>query len=155
MLLPVEFNFLNFSSHEMIIVLPHDKLGLPELMEKIYDPHHSAHFLEIIKKEKYSQDRVELTLPKFVLGGGASIDMKAPLSKMGFGRIFDQGKAEFDRITEKEKVYVSAVVHKAMIEVSLPSVLSDSYCYVGVLTVSDYFRSMRRVQKQQPPPEFP
>ncbi|VDO00405.1 unnamed protein product [Rodentolepis nana] len=38
--------------------------------------------------------------------------------RMGAASMFDQNKAKFERITTKERLYVSAMVHKAMIEVN-------------------------------------
>ena len=102
----------------MLILLPHSKHGLPELLEKIYDARKFAHFYEVFKRSNYSNDRVELSLPRFKLGSGESMDLKKTLSNMGLEAIFDPHRAEFARISEKEKVHISAVMHQAMIEVS-------------------------------------
>ncbi|VDM36826.1 unnamed protein product [Hydatigera taeniaeformis] len=102
----------------MLIVLPDAKDGLPKLLEKIYDPHHFSHFKELFDKSKYESNRVELHLPKFKLGGVESLDMEKPLSAMGLESVFDPRGADFSRITEKERLHISRILHQAVIEVN-------------------------------------
>uniref|UniRef100_A0A0R3WER3 SERPIN domain-containing protein n=1 Tax=Taenia asiatica TaxID=60517 RepID=A0A0R3WER3_TAEAS len=107
-----------FKFHEMLIVLPDAKDGLMELLEKIFDPNHILRFKELFDKSKYEPSRVELHLPKFKLGGVESLNMERPLSAMGLETVFNHNQADFSRITEKEKLHISSVVHQAVIEVN-------------------------------------
>ncbi|KAL5104175.1 Serpin B10 [Taenia crassiceps] len=107
-----------FKFHDMLIVLPNAKDGLPELLEKIADPRHFLHFKDLFNKSKYELTDVDLFLPKFKLGGVESLDLKKPLSAMGLETVFNHNLADFSHITKKEKLHISSVVHQAVIEVN-------------------------------------
>ncbi|VDN98516.1 unnamed protein product [Rodentolepis nana] len=108
-----------FKTCHMLIVLPNDKKGLPCLLKDLLNMHHPSHFNALFKSSNYQKSRYDLILPKFKLGAnGKCMDLKGPVSQMGAAHMFDQSKAKFERITTKERLYVSAMVHKAMIEVN-------------------------------------
>ncbi|VDO01307.1 unnamed protein product [Rodentolepis nana] len=108
-----------FKTCHMLIVLPNDNNGLPSLLKHLLDTHHRDHFDALFKSSNYNEDRYDLILPKFKLGAnGEGMDLKETVSGMGAASMFDQNKAKFERITTKERLYVSAMVHKAMIEVN-------------------------------------
>jgi serpin B len=58
---------------------------------------------------------VNLTLPRFQ--STAEIDLKDVLSGLGMADAFDPAKADFSGITGRRDVFLSAVVHKAFVEV--------------------------------------
>lgn len=62
-----------------------------------------------------SSQRVELSLPRWDFT--AAPDLKPALTAMGMGDAFDPDKADLSGITGKERLYLKAVVHKAMIKV--------------------------------------
>lgn len=99
-------------------MLPDANDGLLKLLEEILDRHQFLRFKELFDKSKYESGRVELHLPKFKLGGVESLDMKEPLSAMGVESVFSRNHADFSRITEKERLHISTVVHQAVIEAS-------------------------------------
>ncbi|VUZ44198.1 unnamed protein product [Hymenolepis diminuta] len=108
-----------FKTCHMLLVVPYDEHGLLNLLEYLLNVHHHRQFGALFNHSNYVEDRIDLILPKFKLGGGGeSMDLREPVSLMGAAPMFDQGKAQFQRITTKEKLYVSSMVHKAMIEVN-------------------------------------
>lgn len=104
----------------MLLVVPYDEHGLPNLLEHLLNMHHRSKFDALFNHSHYNKERIELALPKFKLGAdGESMDLREPVSLMGAAPMFDKHKAEFERITTKEKLHVSSMLHKAMIEVSM------------------------------------
>jgi serpin B len=61
------------------------------------------------------QPQVTLALPVF--GTETKTDLKALLSTLGMADAFDPNRADFSAITDAERLYVSAVVHQANIDV--------------------------------------
>lgn len=108
-----------FKTCYMLIVVPYDEHGLPSLLKHLFHTHHRSHFDALFKSSNYEESRYDLILPKFKLGAsGKGMDLKKPVSQMGAASMFDRNNAQFQRITTKERLYVSAMVHKAMIEVN-------------------------------------
>ena len=64
---------------------------------------------------KLSSHRVELSLPKFKMT--AESELKDPLSEMGMPVAFNRSKADFSGITGTRELAISAVVHKAFVEI--------------------------------------
>lgn len=105
-------------SHEMLLAVPYERAGLPSLLAHLLDEHHYKYFKEIFQASRYNEDRIDLLLPKFKLGAGTkSLDLTKPIAQMGLEPMFDPHKADFERISMTAKLYVTAMVHKAMIEV--------------------------------------
>ncbi|MDG3003662.1 serpin family protein [Paludisphaera mucosa] len=59
--------------------------------------------------------RVRLSLPRF--RSTAEFDLKEVLSRLGMPDAFDAARADFSGITGSRDVFISAVVHKAFVEV--------------------------------------
>ena len=64
---------------------------------------------------KLSSHRVEVSLPKFKLT--AECELKDALSELGMPVAFKPGAADFSGITGTRELAISAVVHKAFVEV--------------------------------------
>jgi len=94
----------------MIVLLPRKVDGLDTLQKKL-----SAGNLD---KWIYSMDhqRVEVTFPKFKFTSRFSLAEK--LAAMGMSDAFSAGKADFFGMTEAEKLFISAVIHKAFVAVN-------------------------------------
>ncbi|VDO02066.1 unnamed protein product [Rodentolepis nana] len=108
-----------FKTCHMLLVVPKDKKGLPRLLKHLLDIRHREHFEALFKSSNYNEVRYDLLLPKFKLGAnGKGMDLKEIVSGMGAASMFDPNEAKFERITTKERLCVSAMVHKAMIEVN-------------------------------------
>uniref|UniRef100_A0A5K3G0P4 SERPIN domain-containing protein n=1 Tax=Mesocestoides corti TaxID=53468 RepID=A0A5K3G0P4_MESCO len=101
----------------MLIVLPNERAGLPELLRMLGDHKHLEHFKALFDKKKYETGRFELRLPRFNLGG-CSIDLKRPLGEMGLESVFKDSEADFSRISDCASLCISKIVHQAKIEVN-------------------------------------
>ncbi len=64
---------------------------------------------------KLSSNRVNLTIPRFRLAG--QFDLRSTLSTLGMPSAFQVGAADFSGITGTRDFAISAVVHKAFVEV--------------------------------------
>ncbi|CAN8029803.1 hypothetical protein HPB47_014182 [Ixodes persulcatus] len=95
--------------YSMVIVLPNDRTGLPQLIEAL-----SVRTLLTLLK-KLSPHEVELRLPKFELE--TSYTLVDPLKKLGLISIFSH-EADLSGISGDRNLIVSDVVHKAMVGVS-------------------------------------
>jgi serpin B len=65
--------------------------------------------------KKMSSHRIDVSLPKFKLA--AECELKDALSALGMPVAFTLGKADFSGITGTRELVISAVVHKAFVEV--------------------------------------
>ncbi|MFW6164516.1 MAG: serpin family protein [Planctomycetota bacterium] len=94
----------------MVVVLPKAKDGLAKL-EKAFTADFVAGKLARLRRQE-----VALTLPKFKLESRFSLGKV--LAAMGMPLAFDQAKADFSGMTGRSDLYISAVVHKAVVEVN-------------------------------------
>ncbi|BHF83179.1 Belongs to the serpin [Sparganum proliferum] len=108
---------LPFERQEMIIVLPNSNDGLPALLQKLLEPSQGQLFRDIISRDAYHEVEVRLRLPKFRLTKGCSQDLKKTLSALGMPSAFDARKADFSAIAGRRDLFLSAMFHKAVIEV--------------------------------------
>ena len=93
----------------MTVLLPRKADGLPELEKKL-----TAKALdEWLGKSKTAD--VDLTLPRFKFT--SEFGLKEPLADLGMAEAFDPGKADFSGMTTAEKLFISAVLHKAFVAV--------------------------------------
>jgi serpin B len=93
----------------MVVVLPRATDGLGRLESS----------LSLAKLDGWlsslAQRRVEISLPRFKLT--AEAELKAALSALGMPAAFIGGQADFSGITGNRDLVISAVVHKAFVEV--------------------------------------
>lgn len=110
----------------MFIVLPEAKDGLPTLFQALFDTSKLERFSSLFDPVHYRSVQIELHLPKFRVCTSrcGSIDLKEPLSQMGLNEVFNPSCANFSRITDKENLYISKIVHQAVIEVNAPRFIS-------------------------------
>ena len=88
----------------MVILLPKKADGLADIEKNLTAAN--------IGKEAVS---VQVTLPKFKITSAFGVG--ETLKAMGMTDAFDSKKADFSGMTEKEKLFISAVIHKAFVAV--------------------------------------
>ncbi|XP_063542629.1 serine protease inhibitor 77Ba-like [Cydia strobilella] len=124
-----ELTYGTDAAYSMLIILPHPGIKVDEVyktLEKITIPDIIAKLQQ--DEKEYGLDEVEIKLPRFKIS--TNVVMNRPLNDMGVYDVFDPAYASFCRATN-ESIYVSAIVHKADIEVSeigtVASAVSTAY----------------------------
>lgn len=93
----------------MVIALPTDRFGLKDLEEKL-----TASKLSEMEK-KFFKEEIVLSLPKFKIEYGS--DLIEAFKNLGANTIFGSD-ADFSKISDQKDLYVSAIAHKAFVEVN-------------------------------------
>ena len=93
----------------MVIILPKEVGGLANIEKRL-----TAERLNGWLKPARPTE-VEVTLPKFKFS--SEFMLADVLKGMGMTDAFDGGKADFSGMTDKEKLFISAVIHKAFVAV--------------------------------------
>ncbi|XP_023935093.2 serine protease inhibitor 2.1-like [Bicyclus anynana] len=108
----------NDTKYCMLIVLPYPKVNVNE----VYSKFTTVTFRDILNKidndlKEFGEDEdvIDVKLPRFKIS--SNLVLNKPLNQMGVYDIFSSKKADFQQIT-KEDIYISAIVHKADIEVT-------------------------------------
>jgi serpin B len=103
---------LPYDAHEMsmIVVLPRRTDGLAEF-EKTLSAARVTDWLA-----KMTLHDVDVALPRFKVT--ATMELKRPLTDLGMQLAFSRGRADFSGMVRAQSVFVSAVVHKAYIDVN-------------------------------------
>ena len=97
------------SELSMLILLPKETEGLPELEKKL------THDNLRDWTKGLSKELVIVHIPRFRMT--SQFNLKATLQAMKMTLAFDQ-KADFSRISSREGLYISAVVHQAFVDVN-------------------------------------
>jgi serpin B len=102
---------LPYKAHElaMVILLPKKTDGLAGV-EKSLTADNLGKLLKDLKRTK-----VDLTMPKFKFT--SQFGLADTLKAMGMTDAFDPNKADFSGMTSQEKLFISAVIHKAFVAV--------------------------------------
>ncbi|KAF8564016.1 hypothetical protein P879_11981 [Paragonimus westermani] len=100
---------------QMLVVLPLDASGLPNVLGHLRKP---GALQDLLKKSFYETE-LDLFLPRFKLSHCEPVNVKALLKQCGINTIFDAGAADLTKLCSSEKLYVSNVFHKAILEVSI------------------------------------
>jgi serpin B len=93
----------------MIVLLPKDSAGLTEMETGLS----GVQFEQLLKKMKPHE--VNLKLPKFKVT--SKFELADTLKKMGMPTAFTSA-ADFSGMTTQDKLYISAVIHKAFVDVN-------------------------------------
>ncbi|MGO9916444.1 MAG: serpin family protein [Isosphaeraceae bacterium] len=93
----------------MVILLPRAVDGLAQVEAACNEPRLEAWLA------KLAAHRVQISLPRFRLT--EQIELKNTLSALGMPLAFEAGAADFSGMTGRRDVAISAVVHKAFVEV--------------------------------------
>lgn len=129
--IPYENNALS-----MIIFLPDSPIGLP-IMEQMMNGASLAGWLGRLQPNK-----VIVSLPKFKIE--AQFEMVGTLRQMGMLQPFDPKTADFSGIAElapQEKLYISAVVHKAYVDVGEEGTEAAAATGVEIAKATAVYRS--------------
>jgi serpin B len=94
----------------LIVLLPREKTGISMLEQKLT--------LENILRwqDQLQKQKVKLFFPKFKIE--AQINLGQILSAMGMPDAFDPHSADFSAMIGKKELFISAVIHKAFVEVN-------------------------------------
>jgi len=94
----------------MIVFLPKTVDGLAEF-EKALTTEKLADCLSSLKETE-----IDVTLPKFKVT--AELSLKETLCALGMGLAFEKDRADFSGLDGRKDLYLSAVVHKAFVDVN-------------------------------------
>jgi serpin B len=94
----------------MFILLPREAAALPSLEEKLTQANQEK-WTSALRKQT-----VEVYLPKFTMT--SQFSLKDTLRLMGMTAAFDPEDADFSGMTGNKELYLSAVVHKAFVDVN-------------------------------------
>ncbi len=100
----------------MLIVLPNAKKELPVLLQSLTS--NADNFASVLNADHFYITDVSLQLPVFSIEG-ATIPLKSILSNLGLGSIFKSGAADLSGMNGERDLYVSSIIHKALIDVRL------------------------------------
>jgi len=94
----------------MVVLLPKAKDGLPALEKKLSAENAAAWIAKLQKRQ------VQVALPRFTTT--AQFMLNKTLSAMGMADAFDAGKADFSGMDGQKDLSISAVIHKAFVDVN-------------------------------------
>ncbi|CAH8537906.1 unnamed protein product [Schistosoma turkestanicum] len=97
----------------LLIILPNLNNGLPDLLKSIYK--HGG--LASILSSSFQNTKLQLYLPKFKLTEGNALKLKRHLQKLGINDAFCPKSADFSNISNSDRLCISDVLHKAILEV--------------------------------------
>ena len=105
------------STVSMMLLLPDKKDGLPALEKALATAPEDGKgtaldaYVDALKPE-----RVHAVMPKFKFTN--QFALADVLQKLGMKLAFEAGNADFSNMSEKEKLFISAVIHKAFVDVN-------------------------------------
>lgn len=98
------------------VILPDAKNGLAAA-ERILSSTNWARWMKALQSK-----RVAIALPKYRVEPAASLELKAPLQKLGINLAFDREKADFTGIANPpspaDRLFIGQVFHKAFVDVN-------------------------------------
>jgi serine protease inhibitor len=109
----VELPYQNNDSQQslsMLVILPRTIEGLALLEET------PVKWLSYLKPQRFKKEKVQVYLPKFKLE--SAFQLKEALKKLGMSEAFEPEKADFSGFNGKKDLVLSAIVHKAFVEVN-------------------------------------
>jgi len=112
----------------MLVLLPAKKTSLSDLEKQL-----TAQNL-VVWTKKLSAHSVDLKLPKFKVT--KQFSLSNVLKEMGMKDAFTFGKADFSGMATREKLYITAVLHKAFVDVNEIGTEAAAATAIGVGTLS-------------------
>ncbi len=110
--------------HSMVIFLPRRTGGLEEFEELLSFQNLQSWLAELQYRD------VILQMPRFRAEG--EIGLAKVLSEMGMGLAFDEVKANFSRMSMREPLYLSSILHKAFADVNEEGTEAAAVTYMGM-----------------------
>ena len=99
------------SNTSMLLLLPDEEIPIEDLESKL-----NVEILNELMNKKMQEHEVNVYLPRFKLE--SEIALIPSLKQLGLNYMFNSEHANFEGITNKDKLYVSDVIQKAVIEVN-------------------------------------
>ncbi|KAL7644915.1 UNVERIFIED_CONTAM: hypothetical protein RMT77_004732 [Armadillidium vulgare] len=99
--------------YSMYILRPIDNAGISDLiqLEKTLNPDYLNSLID-----QMTTERLLVTLPRMRLY--QDLDLKVDLKSLGVDQIFSERLANFERLSDKQGLFVSDIFHKAVLEVT-------------------------------------
>ncbi|XP_045454997.1 serine protease inhibitor 2.1-like [Melitaea cinxia] len=112
----VELPYGNDNKYSMLIILPYPKINVAEVYQKLSVVTLKDIFAKLESDVKeFGIEDVDVKLPRFKIS--TNVVLNKPLNSMGVTDIFNPKLAKFEKVSKNE-LYISAIVHKADIEVT-------------------------------------
>ncbi|KAJ0171742.1 hypothetical protein K1T71_012505 [Dendrolimus kikuchii] len=112
----LELPYGTSGKYSMLVILPHPNTKLNDMYMKLAEVTLKDIFEKLqLDLDLFGLEEIDVKLPRFKIS--TNVVMNKPLNYMGVTDVFQPNLANFDRLT-KENIFVSAVVHKAEIEVT-------------------------------------
>lgn len=112
----VELPYGNDNKYSMLIILPYPKISVSKVYQKLSVITIKDIFAKLVSDaEEYGIEDVDLKVPRFKIS--TNVVLNKPLNNMGVTDIFSPQLAKFENVS-KHEFYISAIVHKADIEVT-------------------------------------
>ncbi|CAK1589550.1 unnamed protein product [Parnassius mnemosyne] len=114
--LALELPYGNDGKYSMLVLLPYPKIKVADVYKKFEIVSIKGIFDQLQKDvDEFGLEEIDVRLPRFRIS--TNVVLNKPLGYMGVNDIFEPNLASFGRVT-KEEIFVSAIVHKADIEVT-------------------------------------
>lgn len=112
----IELPYGNDNKYSMLLMLPHVGVKLADM----YRNFATVSLKDVFQKleddvEEFGPTEIEVQIPRFQIS--TNVVLNKPLNDMGVYDIFEPDSASFEKVT-REKIFVSAIVHQADIEVT-------------------------------------
>jgi serpin B len=120
--------FYGHGETSMLMFLPQKKTTLADLEKQLTAPNLAAW------TKKISTHLVDLKMPKFKVTKDFALNKV--LKDMGMKAAFEPGKADFSGMATREKLYITAVLHKAFVDVHELGTEAAAATAIGVGTTS-------------------
>lgn len=115
-------------SLSMLVLLPDAIDQLPELEAKLTTENLA------LWRSKLAPRQANVHLPRFQLT--AEFELSQMLRSMGMARAFTRGQADLSGMSSEEELYLSAVVHKAFVDVNEEGTEAAAATAIGVKTAA-------------------
>ncbi|TNN17094.1 Serpin B8 isoform 1 [Schistosoma japonicum] len=127
----------------LLVVLPDANNGLPDLLKLMYKKGGISSLLS----NNFVNTKLKLYLPKFKLKEANALNLKNHLLKLGMIDAFCSVSADFRNISDSDKLFISDVMHKAILEVDEEGAVAAAASATVMLKCS-------AIRSHQPVPEF-
>ncbi|KAH9525657.1 Serpin B4, partial [Bulinus truncatus] len=113
----------------LYIALPQKVDGITELEALLAQPGKAQELLTGL-----NHTRVQLAIPKFKIE--TTLALNSALRDLGIVKAFSPAAADFTGITQSAQVYISQVLHKAMIEVQETGTVAAAATVIGIVALA-------------------
>ncbi|VDM06184.1 unnamed protein product [Schistocephalus solidus] len=141
----------------MFILLPNREDGPPQLLQKLFTVCPTSHgsgdkrYLDMfLSLTYYYTCAVDLYLPRFKIGeGDPSMNLNDIMMKLGVRKIFDSDVADFSSLTDVRRLYVSSILHRAVLEVDEEGAEATAATGVGKMIACSRFVQLLNLKVTQ------